>query len=132
MPSVLNKGLKSELVRRRERFSHIALCYRIVWVREQGDRRLAQHSLRFSSIEPAQCSWQPIHTTRHERITAFALHKQFPSTFADQLWAERDRCISTSRIYVGRILKGLKNGDLPIVQAQVRTRHQPDDRQQIG
>jgi hypothetical protein len=39
--SVLNKKLKSELVRRRKRFSHIALCYRIVWVREQGDRRLA-------------------------------------------------------------------------------------------
>jgi hypothetical protein len=44
---------------------------------------LELHSLRFSSIEPAHCSWQPIHTTRHERITAFALHKQLPSTFAD-------------------------------------------------
>jgi hypothetical protein len=81
--SVPNKKLKSELVRRCERFSHIALCYRIVWVREQGDRRLARHSLRFSSIEPVHCSWQPIHTTRHDRITAFALQKQLPSTFAN-------------------------------------------------
>ena len=105
---------------------------------ECGLRTLSERAARRALRRQRSLLYQPARpiaalAARHAVPTIYGSREYRRRRRADELWSNIADAYRQVGIYVGRILKGEKPADLPVVAVdQVRVGHQPQDRQALG